>query len=479
MRSAVMLAALALLGARAEAQNPAEPSGPRGFAGRYVADFSDAPPSLGWTSAIELKPDGTFLWNFATRELDLSARGRWCRDGPDRLDLTNEEAVGSPEVQLAQSSRDGGEGVLVSLEPDSREATSHLGVEAEYPDGYHERFRFRDFQVRLPSSPQRPLVAVRLVSDAFTYRSWPIEVTRDGDNVLGLRVVPANFAQAAFGSQAGDVRDGRLTIHWWGYAIPYDRAPPAADDNGADVACLDAFAPADVPGEALSEPWVLSGDEPAVGALLVRLDEPLDATRRGSTLVLGEEEGGASAAGVAELRLITAGQAYDFGRVSALSWHLAGAGDGLQVASLAFSPQDRMLSLGETLLRARMLQQWLARASFAPAGSREEGTASFQPIDPARFDEEASDWTEAESWLSADEPGLAAMHLFTMSDGAWTVEVRVEDAGRTSAMATTPGREWVVRVLMFRAGMADGAGGAVIGSALGHRWRPWRQEGAA
>lgn len=188
----------------------------------YVADVREAPAELGLSSSIELQPDGRFDWRFTMRQLTLSARGEWERDG-GMIRLGNPEQVGEPAIELAGSARDAADALRVRLEPATARMASVLEVELQFPDDHFARFPLGDGEVRIPAGEALP-IAVRLGSEAFNFRTQPIALAPDGDNVLALRLVPADLGQAFLASQQTRFDERGMTIHWLGIALRYERA---------------------------------------------------------------------------------------------------------------------------------------------------------------------------------------------------------------------------------------------------------------
>ena len=220
---ALLMTAIAPAAVSASAQSPS------GGGEVYVADVREAPPELGLSSSIELQPDGRFHWRFSMGQLALSARGEWERGG-GMIRLNNPEQVGEPAIELAGSARDAADALRVSLEPATARMASALEVELEFPDNLFARVPLGDGDVRIPAGEQRP-IAVRLTSESFSFRTQPIAVAPDGDNVLTLRLVPADLGQAFFASQQKGFDDGGMTLDWRGIALRYDRAPARPAGN--------------------------------------------------------------------------------------------------------------------------------------------------------------------------------------------------------------------------------------------------------
>ena len=195
----------------------------------YVADVREAPPELGLSSSIELRPDGRFDWRMQMGQLRLSAHGEWERDGP-MIRLHNPAQVGEPAIELAGASRDPADLLRVSLEPATARMASVLELELEYPGNSFMRVPLGDGAISIPAGEERP-IALRLMSEPFTIRTQPIALAPDGANVLTLRLVPADLGQAFFGSQQTAFDERGMTIDWRGIAIRYDRAPSGPRGN--------------------------------------------------------------------------------------------------------------------------------------------------------------------------------------------------------------------------------------------------------
>lgn len=204
-----------------QAPLPAQSPAPAGEL--YAADVHEAPAELGLSSTIELKPNGRFEWRFTMRRLTLSARGEWDRGG-GMIHLSNPEQVGEPTIELAGAARDAAAALCVRLEPVTARMASALEVELEYPDDRLARIPLADGEVCMSAGERRP-IAVRLTSESISFRTQPIAVAPGGDNVLILRLTPADLGQAFFGSQQTRF-DGRgMTLDWRGVALRYDRVP--------------------------------------------------------------------------------------------------------------------------------------------------------------------------------------------------------------------------------------------------------------
>ena len=206
----------------------------------YIADLRDAPAALELSSSIELQPDGRFVWQYRSGQLVLSARGEWERESDGQILLSNPEQVGQPQVEISASSRDPADIFRVLLEPATARMSSALLLELEYPGNYFATFPFEEGVARITDS-ERP-IALRLVSDTLSFYTFRIELAPDGDNVLTLRLIPADLGQAFFSSQRNPFDANGMRIHWLNADLRYYRtlpprsanSPPAEGDDASE-----------------------------------------------------------------------------------------------------------------------------------------------------------------------------------------------------------------------------------------------------
>jgi hypothetical protein len=71
------------------------------------------------------------------------------------------------------------------------------------------------------------------MSETFSFRTEPVAIR--ADNVLTLRLMPANLGQAFFSSQQTGFDESGFTVQWRGIAIRYDRenGPSPSGSRGA------------------------------------------------------------------------------------------------------------------------------------------------------------------------------------------------------------------------------------------------------
>lgn len=188
----------------------------------YVADMSEAPAGARLSSVMELRPDGQFLWRFNQGDLALSARGEWQSEG-GMIRLSNPDQVGQPALEVAASARDPAVAFRVSLDPATRAMASVLVLQLEFPDNMVTDIPMAGGEVALPAGQPRP-IAVRLTGDAVSFYTAFVSIAADGDNVLTLRLVPADLGQAFFASQQTQFDGQGMTLDWRGMALRYRRS---------------------------------------------------------------------------------------------------------------------------------------------------------------------------------------------------------------------------------------------------------------
>lgn len=193
----------------------------------YVADVSEAPAEARLSSMIELMPSGAFQWHFRQGDLRLSARGEWRQEG-GMIRFGNPEQVGEPALEVVRSSRDPGVALRVSLDADTARMASVLVLQVEFPGNSVSDIPVAGGEVTLPAGQARP-IAVRLVSETVSFTTAFTPIAADGDNVLTLRLVPADLGQAFFASQQTAFDGASMTLDWRGIALRYNRAERRPD----------------------------------------------------------------------------------------------------------------------------------------------------------------------------------------------------------------------------------------------------------
>ena len=81
----------------------------------------------------------------------------------------------------------------------------------------------------------------RLVSDTLSFYTFRIELAPDGDNVLTLRLIPADLGQAFFSSQRNPFDANGMRIHWLNADLQYYRTLPPRGANSPPAEGDDAF----------------------------------------------------------------------------------------------------------------------------------------------------------------------------------------------------------------------------------------------
>ncbi len=235
MRIAPGLAALAV-STSAAAQNEGA-----GTAGTYIVERMET------ASALELAPDGRFRWGFSYGALDLTAEGRWRRDG-DAVVLDTEPSVATPRFELVGT--DAGRGPLtVRIEDADGEMPHYLDAVAEYAVGEGTPgSREGDAFAFEPSG--RRIVAVRLGSRAFGFVSAPFPVPA-GIRRMRFRFFPNDLGRVDFRDTRAMIGDDALMLPVLGEALRYRRlsaqelvaSQSTIEDPGTDSALTETGDP--------------------------------------------------------------------------------------------------------------------------------------------------------------------------------------------------------------------------------------------
>ncbi|WP_114953843.1 hypothetical protein [Sphingosinicella terrae] len=454
------LMALAL----AAAQPAPAPAPPDRTSGYYLSERMET------SSRLRLAPDGRFEWGFDVGALSLSSDGRWTRVDGDTVLLTTEPERVPPLVELTDTSRDERDGVAVALEGDSLEAARMLEIEAHYADGSVERQPMERIRRRVTSTPDRPLVALRVGSETYDFWSSRIPVEMGAANVLSFRIAWNDLSRVDFRSVPAHLDGDAIAFEWRGMTLSHRRVDVAEADRATDdaqVAMTEMSIP-DAGGTELAVPigpvplHSLTGGEPSIGRMAFAPGEPIAATRAASTLAFSDYDGNGHADGVVELRLRLGDLDRDLGRVSDLSWYVRSDDAPQRISALSFSPQDRLLDLDEALARARRLAEELVQAGFVRGAPAFADWADFRLIDPYRYDETVAGWEAASALLGDADASVTGMELFSVRKGRWYVKASVINLLRNGVLLENarPGQEWMIDVEVTEdqeAGIADAA----------------------
>lgn len=186
---ALGLAAFATAGT-AQAQDNAA-----GEAGTYILERMEM------ASGLELGADGRFRWGFSYGALDMTAEGRWRRDG-DAVVLDTEPAVTPPRFELIGT--EAGRGPLtVRVEGANGEAPQYLDVLADREGAEPVLAERDDGGFRFAASAPR-IVSIRIGSEMFGFVSEPFPVSA-GTRRMRFRFLPGDLGR-------GDFRGTRATI---------------------------------------------------------------------------------------------------------------------------------------------------------------------------------------------------------------------------------------------------------------------------
>lgn len=396
-------------------------------------------------STLALSPSGRFLWVFSMGALDLSAEGRWTREGDGTIVL-NSEPVLAPRFELVGRSRDDRPGVAVRLACDSRQAAQFLDAIVEYAGGERAAEDFSELEYRTtPGNSPGPVAAVQVGSAVFDLISERVAVNPVEANVFTFRFIPNDLGRVEFRDQRVTIDGSALSFTWRDTPMRYTRESSAA-------------------GEELPRlpPTPNSEAQTAPIALQVNLLEPLEELRgrAGETLVPMDGDGFLVARGPIDLRLGYDGNSVDIGRVDGGQMPLVvtdRSGDGL-TGGVNFSFPPELLPLDEALARARALVDWFDRSGFdrIAESSMYGDIAPFTNM-PGDGSEgrSASSWEEAARMLGDEAQAVTAMQLYTLRAPSHMVALRLENVRRYerevcphSDWQGEAGREWRLLVTL-------------------------------
>lgn len=449
------LAALAL-GSAAPAQ-----SGPEGL---YVTDTMET------ASALELAPDGRFRWMLTVGALDMTAEGRWRRDGNDVL-LDTEPPVEPPRFEFLGAGREQAPGLVVRVAGPRGRTPEYLDAEAEYDSGAPGYAHLDEDAYRFEPAPGRRILAIRVGSHGFRFWSERYPVPADA-NQMRFRFFPGDLGRANFRAERATIDGDSLTLNVLGGPVRYLRltaeqnaelqtaiaeiAAGAAGETDADAPEQPAAPPA--PAGPAPPVEVLIGE--AVDSFVARAPPELRPTGEG--LIPGIIT-------PVELSYRFGERVFAFGRVGGADYLWMGIDTSWrrrQVDGLSFSYQDRLLTLAEVLERARGLESWLRAGGFEirpDTAAEYPEPASFTAIAHARDDDGAfvdsgavirgADWASTAQVLGDEAVSVVTMHLFTLKTGdihaiAYLDNLRrmVTRYGGTSDLDHADGREWRLNV---------------------------------
>lgn len=438
---------LALSGSSAAAQDSA---------GTYVAEEPEM------ASALELLPEGRFRWGLSYGALDMLAEGRWRQEADGAVILDTEPPVRPPDVSLVGNGREEVPALIVRIAGPRGETPPYLDVEAEYDSGEPGYAYLEDDAYRFEPSPGRRIRSLRVIVPFAFYRSEPIAVPADA-NVVRLSFAPNDLGRGDFRGERA-VRDGdALVLNVLGSPLRYRRLNPEEQAQyGNIVSDIEAEAGG---GSADEEPGIPIEAVPLTGPVEIAIGEPL-APHVVSTLPDYGAGLYATTAAIPGLRYRFGGRAFDFGSIGGepqLYFGVNTGRDGRTVTGLTFSYQERLLTLGDALERARRLEGWLREGGFERRPRPpEQGPPESDPFAATAMIREgdvvpgrAGDWAGAERLLADEGVGIVTMHLFTLKSGEVHVSAFVESLRRLGLrdQGETPlpvGAEWLLNIVITR-----------------------------
>ena len=222
-------------------------------AGLYVAQIREA------ASGLDLRADGRFNWMFTAGALDLTAEGRWRRDGNDVL-LDTEPPVEAPRFEYLGAGNESAPALVVRIEDARGRTPEYLDVEGEYDAGEPGYAQLDGDAYRFAPSPGRRIVAIRVGSAIFGFWSerYPVPAAA---NPMHFRFFQGGLGRADFRGARGAIDGDTLTLTVLGSPVRYRRegaaaaapaeapagpAPPVAVTIGETVDAFLAHAPAEL-----------------------------------------------------------------------------------------------------------------------------------------------------------------------------------------------------------------------------------------
>lgn len=179
-------------------------------------------------SRLELASEGRFRWFFSYGALDMSAEGRWRRDG-DAVVLDTEPPVAPPRVELAGSGTEEGDALVVQIKDATGNTPSYLDVEGRYEDGEAVGATLGETGYAFEPSDRR-IVAVRVGSRIFQFWAETASVPA-GANRIRFRYDPGELGRADFRGTRATLSGGSLILAVLGEPLTY--RPLSAEDQRA------------------------------------------------------------------------------------------------------------------------------------------------------------------------------------------------------------------------------------------------------
>lgn len=193
-------------GSAAPAQAPLE--------GIYITE------QMEMASALELMPEGRFRWFLSYGALDLSAEGRWRRDG-DAVLLDTEPAVRPPRVEFVGTGSEEAEGLVVQIKDANGQTPEYLTVQAEYESGEPGQAMFDQTVYRFEPSDRR-IVAIRVGSNIFQFWADRVPVPA-GARQMRFRFDPGDLGRADFRGTRAALGGNGLDLPVMGEPLHYRR----------------------------------------------------------------------------------------------------------------------------------------------------------------------------------------------------------------------------------------------------------------
>jgi Tfp pilus assembly protein PilF len=196
-----------------------------GGAGIYLVERMET------ASGLELGEDGRFRWVFSYGALDMTAEGRWRRDG-DAVVLDTEPTVTPPRFELIGTETGRGR-LTILVEDASGETPQYLDALADR-EGAEPILAEREGNgLRFEASAQR-IVSVRIGSEAFGFVSEPFAVPA-GTRQMRFRFLPGDLGRGDFRGTRATIEGETLILPVLGEPLRYRRLSAEEMAGGQDV----------------------------------------------------------------------------------------------------------------------------------------------------------------------------------------------------------------------------------------------------
>jgi len=172
-------------------------------------------------AALELKPDGRFVYALSYGALDEQAAGRWTVSG-DRVLLSSNSVV-APRLFLVSRGR-GPEGMLqLSLDVPKGVSRQYFDAMITGSNGQTEKAQLSEEGLSRPFARADPPTAVRLVLQIFRVASEPVKLDPSSGYAFQFRFEPNDIGKVDFRGEPFRIVNGDLVLDRHGRTLRFRR----------------------------------------------------------------------------------------------------------------------------------------------------------------------------------------------------------------------------------------------------------------